>query len=124
MIDDIKDLAIKATMVAVLGGIISYLLGMVLGPISAINIVGPLIGGVLAIVLLFYIAIKTNLDKMSIFNIVVLLLFVSVIGTLIVSIAPIATGYILTLTQTLTWANIAWSFVYVGLAMMIYDKFM
>lgn len=123
MLEKFKELGILAVIVAVLGGIIAYLLGMLTSPIVGFDAMfGPLIGGIIAIIILLYVAKETALDAMTFFNIIVLLLFVSVVGTFIVAALPMAAPFILTLTASMTISMWAWSLVYVGLALIIYDK--
>lgn len=123
MLDNLKDLGIMAILVAVIGGLVAYALGFVLNPINGIDpIFGPLIGGIILVILMLYIAMKTNVDKMTFFGVVILLLMVSIVGTFVVGIFPLSAPYILTLTGTLNWTAISWSLVYVGIAMAVYDK--
>lgn len=122
ILGDFKELGMMAIITAVLGGIIAYLLGLLMGPIVGMDaLFGPLIGGIIAAVLLLYVFAKTDLDVKSFGYIVLLLLLVSIVGTFIVGLLPAAAPYILTLSGTLTWGGVAWSLVYVGLAMAIYD---
>jgi hypothetical protein len=124
MIDWLKKLAIQAVIVAVLGGIIAYIMGMILPIVSGINIVGGMIAGIVAIVLYAYIAGFSDVDTAEFGYLVPLLAFVSIIGTFVVGIMPGATGYILTLSSSLTWVNTLWTLIYAGAALAITDKIM
>jgi hypothetical protein len=125
MIDNLKNLGVQAGIVAIVGGIIAYLLAMLTAPIMGFDAMfGPLIGGIIAITILLYVAKETALDAMTFFNIIVLLLFVSIIGTFIVAAVPTVAPFILTLAGSMSISTWAWSLVYVGIALLTYDKIM
>ena len=125
MLDKFKELGILAVIVAVVGGIIAYILGMLTAPIIGFDAMfGPLLGGIIAIVILLYVAKETNLDVMTFFNVILLLIFVSIVGTFIVAALPVAAPFILTLTADMTISMWAWSLAYVGLAIIIKEKVM
>ena len=104
--------------VAIIGGVAAYILGAVLGAVTTAIGFPTIIGGFLAVVLLIVVAAQTEVEKYNIFEIVMLLVMVSVIGTIIVTILPAAGGWILTASGTLTFNNLAWSLVYVGLGLL------
>lgn len=124
MEDKLKEIGIQALIAAGLGGVLAYLLSFVLGPILALDtLFGPLIGGIIAIVVLVYVATKTELDTTSFWNVIVLLLAVAVVGTFVVGIIPAAAPYILTLADPFTsLLALGWTLIYVGAALAIYDK--
>ena len=118
MIDKLQQLAVAAMFVAIIGGVAAYILGAVLGAVTTAIGFPTIIGGFLAVVLLIVVAAQTEVEKYNIFEIVMLLVMVSVIGTIIVTILPAAGGWILTASGTLTFNNLAWSLVYVGLGLL------
>jgi hypothetical protein len=118
VIDKIQQLAIAALFVAIIGGVAAYLLGAVLGAVTTAVGFPTIIGGFLAVVLLLVVAAQTDIDSYNIFEIVMLLVMVSVVGTIIVTILPAVAGWILTASGPLTFNNLAWSLVYVGLGLL------
>ena len=124
MIDKLKGLIISALFVAIIGGIAAFLLGSMLGAITAVTGFATIVGGIAAVVLLLLVATYSDVDKFNIFELVMLLVVVGVVGTSIVTVLPAASDWILTASGTLSWNNIAWSLVYVGLAIMGKEKVM
>ena len=124
MIDKLKGLIISALFVAIIGGIAAFLLGSMLGAITAVTGFATIVGGIAAVVLLLIVATYRDVDKFNIFELVMLLVVVGVVGTSIVTVLPAASDWILTASGTLSWNNIAWSRVYVGLAIMGKEKVM
>lgn len=124
MLDKMKELLLLALLVAVIGGIMSLLLGSVLGMVYAAIGWQTVLGGLIALGLLIYIATKTDLDKMSFVDIVVLFVAIGLVGTIITTLLPIAAPYILTVENWGNLTGIAWSLVYVGLALVVKDKVM
>lgn len=118
MIDKLKELSILSLFVAVVGGVLASVLAMVLGTVTGMTGFPTIIGGIVAVVLLMVVAAKTGVDKMGFFALAMLLVMVSVVGTIIVTVLPAASDWILTASAPLTWNSLAWSLVYVGVGML------
>lgn len=124
MKDQLMKLLTMAVLVAVIGGVAAYGLGLVMPMITSIELVGSLLAGIIAIVLYLYIIGFSDIEVKEFGYLVPLLALVSIIGTFVVSILPSASGFILTLNEPLTWMNVLWTLIYAGIAMAIVDKFM
>ena len=117
-----KKLFLWAALTAVIGGIIAFILGMVLGPINAIPARGAIIAGVIAVVLLIYLAKSSDFDSVTIFQLIVILVLIGVIGTIITTIFPPAAPYILTVAGNFTALGLGFTFIYIMLADIVINK--
>ena len=121
MMDKFKDLFILAILVAVIGGIAAFILGAVLGMATSAIGYETIIGAIVALVLLMYVAEKTDFDKYNIFQVIVLLLVVALIGNVVLLVSPAAASWLLTTSGPLTVTGFAWIFVYIGIAFIVKD---
>ena len=123
MLETMKDWLWLALLVAVIGGVLSVILGYILGAVYGAVGYQAILGGIFALLLLIYVAATTELDKMKFFDIIILLIAVGLVGSIIVTIVPVAAPYILNVSITQNWVTgIAWSLVYIGLALLVKDK--
>jgi hypothetical protein len=113
----IKKLLIMAAFVAVIGGVASAILGMIMAPLAAM--LGGILAAIIALVLLIVMVAKTDIETYDIIELVALLLTVTIVGGIVVMIVPAAAGFILVPNQAFTPTGLAWTFVYVGLAMLV-----
>jgi len=118
MLDEIKALGIEALLVAVIGGIAAYLLGMFIGPVQGMQF-GGIIAAVIALLLLLYLKTATDVEMFDIWSLVILLLMVSIVGGFVVGVFPAATPFIFTFNQAFTVQGLAWAFVYIGIAKLV-----
>jgi hypothetical protein len=124
MIDDLKGLLITALLVAIIASVFAFLLPMVLGPLYTTVGFQTIIGGFIALVLLLLVAAKTDLDKMTFFNIILLFVAVGLIGSIITTVLPAASTYIISVENFANLTSIAWTLVYIGLAMFVKEEFL
>lgn len=124
IMDSLQKLLISAVIIAVVGGLAAFGLGMLLPVVQGINIVGAMLGGIIGIVLFLYISKYSEIETTDIGMLVPILALASIIGTFVVGLVPMATGYILTLQEPLTWMSILWTMVYAGIALAVADKIM
>jgi len=119
----VTDWLVLATLVAIIGGFMSVILGYVFGAVYTVVGFQTILGGIFALILLIIVAAETDLDGMAFFDIVILLIAVGLVGSIIVTIVPLAAPYILNVSITQNWVTgIAWSLVYIGLALLVKDK--
>lgn len=121
MLDKLKDLFVLAILVAIIGGVSAFILGAALGMVTSAVGFETIIGAIVTLVLLMYIAEKTDFDKYNIFQVVVLLLVVALIGNIVLLASPVAASWLLTTTGPLTVTGFAWVFVYIGIAFIAKD---
>lgn len=114
---DIKKLLVMALFVAVIGGVVSFLLGMFMTPLASIW--GGIIASIIALVLLIVMVAKTEIETYDVVELVALLLTVTIIGGAVVMIVPAAAAFILVPSAAFTPMGLAWSLVYIGAAMMV-----
>jgi uncharacterized membrane protein required for colicin V production len=121
VVDELKAVLFQALLVAVIGGVVAYVLGMVIGPINAMTY-GAILGVGLLLVLLVLMAKYTDVEKLDLFSFVILLVAVTFIGSVVVTALPAAAPFILSLSGALTIPTLAWTLVYIGLAMLIWKS--
>ena len=121
MMDKLKDLFVLAILVAVIGGVAAFILGAVLGMVTSAIGFETIIAAIAALILLMYVAEKTDFDKYNIFSVIVLLLVVALIGNIVLMVSPAAASWLLTTTGPLTVTGLAWTFVYIGIAFITKD---
>ena len=121
MLDTLKDLFILAILVAIIGGISAFILSAALGIVTSAIGFETIIGAIVALILLVIVAEKTDFDKYNIFQVIVLLLVVALIGNLVLLVSPAAASWLLTTSGPLTITGLAWVFVYIGLAFLVMD---
>ena len=121
MLDKLKDLFVLAILVAIIGGIAAFVLGAVLGMVTSAVGFETIIGAIVALLLLMYVAEKTDFDKYNIFSVIVLLLVVALIGDIVLQFSPVAASWLLTTAGPLTVTGFAWVFVYIGIAFITKD---
>jgi len=119
----VTDWLVLATLVAIIGGFMSVILGYVFGAVYTVVGFQTILGGIFALILLIIVAAETDLDGMAFFDIVILLIAVGLVGSIIVTIVPLAAPYILNVSITQNWVTgIAWSLVYIGLALLVKEQ--
>lgn len=123
MMDQIVSLGKQGFLVAVIGGIAAYILAMVIGPIQGMAF-GGIIALLIAAVIALFLAGSTEVEKLDIFSLVVLLAFVGVVGGLLVGIVPAASPFIFTASSAFTVQGLIWAFVYIGIAMLVEKQFL
>lgn len=123
MIDEISSLIKQGALVAVIGGILAYLLSFIIGPIQGMAFGGTIVAFI-ALLIVLYMKAKTGVEGLDIFSLAVLLLVVGIVGSLIVGILPAAAPFIFTLDGALTVQGLVWTFVYIGAAMYIEKEFL
>ena len=121
MLDKLKDLFVLAILVAIIGGVSAFILGAALGMVTSAVGFETIIGAIVALVLLMYVAEKTDFDKYNIFQVIVLLLVVALVGNVVLMVSPVAASWLLTTTGPLTVTGFAWIFVYIGIAFIVKD---
>lgn len=114
---------IWALLVAIIGGVVSYALGMVFSPIQALPW-GMAITGVLVFVLLAYLSKYSSVDQEKIFGLLMILILVGALGTMIASIVPAAAAFILTLGGNFTWLGLGFTLIYIMIADAVIEKMM
>lgn len=124
MIDDLKGLLLTALIVGIVASVFAFILPMILGPVYSIVGFQTIIGGFIALVLLILVAAKTDLDKMTFFSIVLLLIAVGLIGSIITTALPAATPYIISVESFANLTSIAWTLVYIGLGLFVKETYL
>jgi len=122
--DDMKDFTILAVLSAFIGGIAAMVLGIVLGTITGAIGFATIIGGLLAAVFLLAIAAATDLDKFTVFELLVLMVLIGVVGTAVVTVVPAASSWVLNTGGALTVNGLSWTMVYIGTAFFVKEKFL
>lgn len=124
MIDDLKNIAITALLLLIIASALSVVVSMLLGPVYQAVGYQTIIGGVIALILLMVVAAQTDLDKMSFVNIIILFVAVGLIGSVITTFLPAVAPYIISVESFANLTAIAWSLVYIGLAMAVKEQFL
>lgn len=114
---DVTDLAVSGLFVAVIGGIVAYLLSLMLGVAGAAVGMPAIIGGFVAVALLYTMIVKTNIETNNIFEFFLLLGVAGLVGSIITLLLPMTSGYILAFSGPLTYTGFIWTVVYVAAAM-------
>jgi len=118
----LKDFFIWAVLVAVIAGVLSYILGFIFGPIQTM-MYGQIIAGFLVFFFLIYLAGFTDVDHLSIFQLLLVLILVGTIGSLIVTIFPPAAAFILVVGAGFTWLGLGFTLIYIMLADILIEKY-
>lgn len=106
-----------------IGGVLSMLLGVMLGELVALTGFGEIVSLVIILALLLVIESSTAFDEYKIFDILLLLVAIALLGSVIVPIFPMAAPYLLSTSASLSSiTSLAFTFVYIGLAIWIADK--
>jgi len=119
---EIQKLLTKVVIVAFVGGIVSYLVTMFLGPIIATGI-GQIFGSIVLLVLLVALAKKAKIDNMNWFHAFVLLFAVGVVGSILAMFVPFISAYVLSVSN-FTLTGLMWTVFYVMVAEIIAGKYM
>ena len=124
MLDDMKGLLMTAFIVLLIASASSFVLALVLGPVYAAIGYQTIIGGIIALVLLLVVAAKTDLDKMTFFNIIVLFIAVGLLGSILLTIFPAAAPYIISVNNFADLTAIAWTLVYIGAGLFVKETWL
>lgn len=126
MLDQIQKWLILAAFVAVVGGILSIIVSMILPQILGMaGMLSPIVSAAIALILLIVIAANTKFDDIEVFDLIILFLAVGIIGSIVTVVLPMAAPYILSTAIGVDWvSSLAWTFVYVGAAIWAKDKVM
>jgi len=117
-----EKLAIKATSVAIIGGVVSILLSMILSAIEPVfPFAGGLVSGLIALALVILLAKESKIDDMNFVGVLTLLFAVSLVGSIIATFLPVISPYILSVTD-FTLSGLMWTVVYVMIAEAILNK--
>lgn len=119
--DALKKLLIRGLLAAVIGGFVAWILSMFINPIMATTW-GGIIGAGLALVALFVVFAKTTIDNLDIASVLILWLAVAFVGGILAGIVPAIAPFILVPTQAFTPVGLGWTYVYIGIAMLITKK--
>jgi hypothetical protein len=123
MKNDIKTLLLSLLLITVLGGIIAFILGMVLTPIQAA--VG-IWGNVLALAIAFFALLlivwgtKTKIENMNPVNMLIMFAGIAMFGSILTTIMPSLSPYILSINFTVT--GMVWAIIYTIAAELIISK--
>jgi len=119
---DLSEMSVLALFVAVIGGLVAYVLGMAFGALTAVPLWGSiqlLIGIVLAVMLAKY----GGVDEYNLFRFVILLGIVGFIGTIITTFVPVVAPFILAV-GAFSVNGLVWAFVYILSAEAIKSRLM
>lgn len=117
------ELLVTALFVLFIGGIVAYGLGMLFGMAAAVPMwaaIQLMIGVVLAVVLAKY----GEIDNSNLFQFVILLGVVGVLGTVLTSVLPAIAPFILVAGTAFTINGLVWTFVYILAAEAVKNKVM
>ena len=119
--DDLPNILIGAVLIAVIGGLISWLLGMALGPIAVAGGIGSLVISIFGIALLVGVAAWSKLDNWKWYDALVMFLTVFVLGETIATTIPSVAPFILN-TVNFAPSSLVWTIVYIAFAEVIVGK--
>ena len=122
MKDEMMKLAKKALIVAIIGGIVAYLVTTFLGPVIATGF-GQIFGSIILLVLLLVLAKKAKIDDLNWFHAFVLIFAVGVFGSLLSFFVPYISAYVLSVTN-FTLTGLMWTVLYVMVAEIVAGKYM
>jgi small-conductance mechanosensitive channel len=125
MTDLLKRVLMETPIAVVLGGILLWLMSMLTGQVA--NMVGlqTIVGGIIALVVLAYVAAASEFEKTTFFELVMLLVAMSVIGTIIAMVAGslgFSIGTYLLAGSDFNLNGLAWALAAIGLSFIIVDK--
>lgn len=104
-------------LVALFGGIGQFLVGSLLLNIpTEWSVIVSVLAAILA---LMYFAIQTGVEYLTMFKIVVLMLWIVLIGSIVALVFPIAAPFMFAPSGAITWISFGWALAWVGLAMLI-----
>lgn len=119
--NDLPNIVIGAIFIAIIGGVISWLLGMGLGPIAASGGIGSIIISIIGIALLVGVAAWSKLDNWKWYDALVMFLTIFVLGEAIATSIPSVAPFILN-TVNFAPSSLVWTFVYIAFAEVIVGK--
>lgn len=118
-----KHVALKGLIASVLGGVILWIIAQLTGQLYATIGLESIVGGVLALLTLGYVAIKTDVDVLTFFEFIMVVVAVGVYSTVISMLYPPVAEFLLTLASLSNITAIAWFLVAIGFAFGIVDHF-
>ena len=111
----VKDLLMRAVFVAIIGGILSFVITSLLAPIMAGEALVATIIYLVVLVGIIYLMPKAKVDNETVVSFLVLLGFIAVVGSFITGFAPMLAPYVLSLSS-FTLTSLIWAVFYISLA--------
>jgi len=119
---DLVEMLFKATLVAILGGVLAYSLSFILTPLTVMaGGMSSVVTGLLLVVAIFALGKHAKIDDMSFVNILAYLIAIGTVGTLMAVAVPQMSIYILSVSD-FSLLGLGWTVVYVMLAEMVLSK--
>ena len=114
-------LLVEAALIAIIAGVVSFALVGVLGPISA-NVFGSIVVSIVLLVAVLLMANTAKVDNLNIFNFVVFLFAIAIVGTLVTLAYPPLSQYILSVSGNFTVTGLMWTIFYIMAAEVVLIK--
>jgi len=119
ILDELKELGVEGGLTIIIATAVSIVMGLLLSPVAATTW-APILGAFLALIILIWLYLSTEVDRVTFPKFMILLLAAGIWGSIIIAFVPAAANFIANLDPSFSSIRaLGWSVVYVGIAMKI-----